>query len=102
MTEAREIAEGLLYQGADEEIVYTLTITNWGTAPSDVSVIAKDMSAGTVATSTVLSGTATVDGDVITLPTLKSLTAGHRYRVEVKFTAGGSVWETYAYVQGQE
>jgi hypothetical protein len=52
-------------------------------------------------TSTVLSGSASVAGDVITLPTVKSLTEGHRYRIEVKFTVSGSVMEAFFIVVAQ-
>ena len=85
---------GRVTQGADEELYYTVTTTNWGSSPSSVSVVAKDPD-GTDVSATVLSGSASVSGDVITLSPLKSLTRDHVYRVEVKFTAGGSVWEPY-------
>lgn len=42
-----------------------------------------------------------VDGDVISLSPLKSLTAGVRYRIEVKFTAGGNVFELYGQVNAE-
>lgn len=91
----RDITQGRQSQGADEEIVYTLTTTNWGTSPSSVTVKAYDLSnASADVSTTVLSGSASVSGDVITLPTVKSLTAGRIYQIEVKFTAGGSVFET--------
>lgn len=86
-----------LYQGNDEEIVYSLTTTAWGSTPTSVSVKAYEISTGarTDVSSTVLSGTASVNGDIITLPVLKSLTAGNVYRVEVKFTSGSNVYEPY-------
>jgi len=101
-TVSREVKEGEQLQGADEQIVYTLTTTNWGSSPGTVSVVAKDMTnAETDVSTTVLSGSATVVADVITLPVLKSLTRDHRYRVEVKFTCGTSIFEAYFYVLAQ-
>lgn len=100
--DAREVSEGKRYQGVDEQIVYTLTTTQWGSSPTSVTVAAFDVTNNeATVTSTVLSGSASVSGDVITLPTLKSLTLGHVYRIEVQFTSGGSVFEAYFYVEAQ-
>ena len=100
----REIAEGTLYQGVDEQIVYTLTTTNWGSSPSGVSVKAYDAAApDTDISSTVLSGSPSTAGDVITLPTVKALSEGHRYRIEIQFTIAGAAtpFEAYAIIVGQ-
>lgn len=97
MASSREIRQGLQYQGEDEEIVYTITTTAWGSSPSAVSVAVKDERAGFAdVTSTVMpTGSPTVAGDVITLPTMKALTRGRTYRVEVRFTSGANVLEPY-------
>ena len=95
-----EVAEGKLYQGADEQIVYSLTTTNWGSSPTSVSVKAYDVSNDYAdVTATVLSGSASVSGDVITLPKVGSLTRGHVYRIEVQFTVAGSATPFEAHVQ---
>jgi hypothetical protein len=97
---SREVLEGRLYQGEDEEIVRTMTVSS---TASSVSVVVKDWTNGTGVTSTVMpTGSPSVSGHVITLPKLKSLTAGVLYRVEVKYTISGNVLEDYHYVQGQE
>lgn len=103
MTVSREVKESPLLQGADEQIAYQLTTTPWGSTPSGVAVTCFDITTGarTDVSSTNLSGSATVLGDVITCPILKSLTAGNTYRVEVKFTSGGNVWEAYFIVQAE-
>jgi hypothetical protein len=44
----------------------------------------------------------TVADSVITLSPLSGLTAGQRYRVEVKYVVGGNTLENYFYVEGQE
>ena len=101
MPQPREIEQGLQLQGVDEELVYRLTTTPWGSTPTSPSVVVKDVNQGLIdVTSTVMpSGSVSVSGDVMTLPTLKSLTENTLYRVEMKFTSGGSVFESYAFVR---
>lgn len=52
-------------------------------------------------TATVLTGAASASGDVITTPLVGNLTAGHRYRIEVRFTAEGNTFEPWFEVQGE-
>lgn len=95
----RRVAEGILYQGVDEQIVYTLDVSAWGLSPTSPAVKAYDMSdAHKDVTATVLSGTASVAGNVITLPKVKSLTQNHRYRIEVQFTIGTGATPFEAYI----
>lgn len=96
----REIVESPLYQGTDEQIAYTLTTTPWGSSPASTAVVLKD-AAGTDVSETHLTGDPSVDGDVITTPVVHSLTAGEKYRLEIKFTTGGNVVEAWAEVYGQ-
>ncbi len=99
----REVIEGTQYQGEDESISYTLNVAAVGSSPSSVSAVVKDETAGTVVTATVMPINApTVDGNVITLSPLRALTAGHMYRMEVKYTIDGNVLESYCFVQAQE
>jgi hypothetical protein len=105
MTAKREIKEGQQPQGVDESIIYTLTTTPWGSSPGTISVKVYSIAssgARTDVTSTVMpTGSASAVGDVITLPAMTALTAGTLYRVEVKFTCSGNVFEAYAYVKGE-
>ena len=100
---SREITESPLWQGVDEEVAYTLTTTPWGSSPSNESVklYSFDGSTFTDVTSTNLSGSASVSGDVITTPRVISLEADTKYRLEIKFTSGGNVYETWAWINGQ-
>lgn len=100
----REIVEGKQVQGIDESIAYTVTTTPWGSSPVSVSVKAYDITgpAYTDVSSTVLSGAASVSGDVITTPVLTALTEDHRYRVEVKFTCSGNTYEAYFFVDAEK
>ena len=88
---------GKYYQGNDEAIIYSVTTTSWGSNPTSVVVKAYDVTGGirTDVTDTVLSGSASTVGDVITLPAVTGLTAGKGYRIEVKFTSGGNTFEPY-------
>jgi hypothetical protein len=100
---SRQVVETDLHQGVNESIAYTITTTPWGSSPSAVVVTAYDITTGDFVdvSATVLSGVASVIGDVITLPKLQSLTARRRYRVDVKFTCSGNTFEPYFIVQGE-
>ena len=104
MTIQREIVEGTIEQGADEQIIYSLTITPWGSSPTSISCKVYDITENTrtdVTTTVMPTNSPVATGDVIALSPLKLLTAGNTYRVEVKFTAGGNVFEAYAIVQAK-
>lgn len=100
-TVKREVIGGKRIQGVDEQIAYTLTTTPWGSTPTSIAVKAYETTAMTDVTSTVLSGTASATGDVITLPLLLSLVEGQEYRIEVKFTCSGNLFEAFFYVQAE-
>ena len=108
MTAKREVKEGKQYQGIEEEIAYTITTTPWGSSPT--SITAKvfslpdngvDSDIVDTTTDNMPSGSPSASGDVITLPVLKSLVLDTMYRVEVKFTCSGNIFEAYAYVKAE-
>lgn len=106
MSEKREFKESPFYQGADEQIAYVLTVpTSWGTATlsSIVITLYEDPDdANTDVSETKLSGIASASGQVITTELVKSLTAGTKYRLEVKFTSSESnVLEAFAFIFAQ-
>ena len=92
-----EVSEGLQHQASGEQIIYTLDVGNYpgSGSPTSITVTVYNLSSGTDVTATVTSGSASVSGTVITLPTLKSLSAGTTYRVQVKFTRSGSIFEPH-------
>lgn len=95
-----EIAEGLQEQSADEEQIYTITTTNVVSSPTSSSAVAIDETTGEIVTTTVFpTNSPSEDGDVITLSPLKSLTKGHTYRIEVKWTVGSNIFERYFRVE---
>ena len=100
-----KIKEGMQYQGTTEEVTYTLTYpSSWGT-PTSPSVVAYSVNETTGAltdvTSTVLSGSASVLGQVVTLPEMKSLTADVLYRVVVTVTSGTNLFTAWAHVRAE-
>ena len=101
MSVSRKIKESPLRQGVDEQIAYALTTTPWGSSPSSVAVVVKDNNDADVSANC-LSGSASVSGDVITTPVVKSLVAGKRYRLEIRFTVSGNICEAWAEMWGEE
>jgi hypothetical protein len=102
----REVNEGKQYQGMREVVIYTVTTTPVGDSPSSVSVAVKDITisvtgAQTVTTTVMPAGSPSVNGNVITLPPLRALTAGHVYRVEITGTIDGNALEHYVDVEAQ-
>lgn len=93
----RHVQEGIQAQGEDESIIYSITTTPWGSSPTGVVITVKDITDQgnpVDVTSTVAPGSASVDGDAITLPAIANLTAKHRYQVEIRFTtATSSIFE---------
>ena len=100
---SREIAEGRQVQGTGETIVYTLTTTPWGTSPGSTSAKIYEVDGDTYTdkTSTSMTGSTSVTNDVITLPSIHTLSAGTLYRVEVLFTCSGNIFEAYAEIMGE-
>jgi hypothetical protein len=103
MSKIREIKEGMQYQGADETIVYTLTTTPWGATPTSTAAAIFTVVGDTYTnlTTTCMTGATSVVGDVITLPSIHTLTAGTLYRVEVLFTSSGNVFEAIALIKAE-
>lgn len=97
MTISRKFIESQVPQGADESISYYFDSTPWGSSPGSVTVKVYD-SAGTDKSATLLTGSAVVVDDRVTLPALSGLTAGERYKLTVKFTSGGNIFSAYCYV----
>jgi hypothetical protein len=103
MSNLREIKEGLQYIGEDENIVYTLTTTPWGSDPSSeaAKIFEVDGDDLTDVTSGLMSGSASATADVITLPAIAGCTAGTDYRVEIIFTCSGNVFEAFAELKAE-
>jgi len=74
------------YMRVGEGIAFPIDTTNYGGSPTDPSAEAFDMeNSSEDVTSTVLTGTATVADNVITLPVFSSAVAG-KFRIIITFT----------------
>lgn len=84
-------------QGVDERLPYAITTTAWASSPTSASVVVKDATNNYADVSaSVIVGSPSISGDVITTPLIQSLSSGHTYRVEVKFITSASItYETY-------
>lgn len=95
--------EGRRSQGLEEELAYTIDTTNYGGSPTGPTVTAYDLTDQyREVTTEILSGSASLSGDDITTPIVKSLTAGHIYRIEVKFTSHGQIYEVWFEVEAEK
>lgn len=91
-----------MVQGVDEQIPYSVNTGPWGGSPSNVTVVIKETNRNLLdVTSAKTSGSASVSGNIITLPTIQSLANGSSYRVEVKFVTGTKTLECYAYIDAE-
>lgn len=105
MASKREIKEGLQEQGVDERVIYTLTTTPWGSSPSSIEVKAFSVTEDgsptyTDVTSTLFpTNSPSAVGDVITLSLCRAMTEDVLYRIEIKFTCSGNIFEPYAYIR---
>jgi hypothetical protein len=95
------VLERNLRQGEDERIAWAIDTTPWGSAPASVVVVVKNLTTVLDVTGSTTTGTASVVGNVITLPTLHSLVAGNRYRIEVRFVSGANTFETWFEIQAE-
>ena len=90
------------YQGEDEVIARSLDVSANGSSPSGVVVEVFDADTLADVTATVMPvNNPTVNGDVITLPPLQSLTDGVSYRHEVLYVLGGNTLEDFFFIHGQ-
>lgn len=99
----RVFVESPIYHGIREKRAYQLTVpTSWGSTPTGPAVTIIN-AAGTDISATALSGSASVVGQVITLPYIEDdiLTAGQTYELRVAFNIGSNELEAFGYVIGQ-
>jgi len=83
----REVNESPVYQGSNETISYAIDFADWGTPSSPACTLWQGT---TNVTSTNLSGSASVTGDIVTTPAVKTLTAGSEYVMKCVVTISGN------------
>ena len=90
---SRTFTEAQYTQGVDEVVAYgPVTTTSWGSNPTSPTLKVQEW-VGNVwvdQSSTMTSGSCSVVGDVVSLPSIKSLVEGHAYKVILEFTIGAS------------
>ena len=96
-----EVKESPVTQSPDGQIIYALTTTNIGSSPSSALVTAKNLTTDKTVTGQILSGSVSISGDVITLPTVQSLVANNLYQIEIQFTISSVVYERYLRIRCQ-
>lgn len=96
----RKVKESPRHQGEDERIAYTVDTTPWGGYDSGVAVVLKDADGDDIS-STNLSGSPSVSGDVITTPLVISLVRNVKYRLEIKWVKSGNTFETHCEIIGE-
>lgn len=87
-------------QRPDERVAYQVTIDTTYPSPSAPVCALFDTADESDVTSTKLSGSAAIDGQVLTSPLVIALVAGHSYRLEFQFQSGGSTFEPYMIIKG--
>jgi hypothetical protein len=97
----RQLQLGREEQRPDEHVAYQLTIDSSYASPSTPVSTLWDVTESTaVEVAAKLSGSAAINGQVFTSPLVIDLVAGQTYRLEFKFTSGGSVFEPYLIITG--
>jgi hypothetical protein len=103
MTNVLRFVPGQLYQGADEELSYAVTVTNWATTPAAACCTIWENSTNRSASNLQASASAgpTIAGAVITTPCIVNLRVGIDYRVKVRLEQSGKAYEGHFYVTGE-
>jgi len=95
----RVIIESPIRQGVDEEVVYVLRTTPWGTVPILAQVFV--FRGGLDVSGDVLVGAVSVVDDDISSPKVLNLENEVQYRLEYRFVVGGNVLEAAADLIGE-
>ena len=92
---SRQVLDGEIEQGRDETKTYTVTVSPTPTAVVGVYVFNKTSLDDDIKATHMPTGSASIGGNVITLPPLTGLLIGQKYRVEVRWTDGVNILENY-------
>lgn len=89
MSNQLELKESPAYLSTAHEITYSTDTSSYGGSPSGITVTATNLSTGKDVTSYVLTGSASLSGDVITWPVISGLIKGQQYAIDIAFTCSG-------------
>jgi|GEM_PF-1798632 len=103
VTTVRKIPGSPFPIGEGEQLPITLDTAKWAAAPASPVVTLADITTGTEVdvSATNLSGSATVNGSVITLPLITNCTRDRQYLLRVRFTGGGATFVAWAELNGE-
>jgi len=96
----REVAQGPVWQGIDEQIVYSFDFSAIG-EPTSPTVVIYDVGSNANMSSTLLSGTASVSGSAVLTPTVSGLSPNHEYKLVCKATVSGNDLSYYLRLYGE-
>lgn len=99
---SREALEGLQVQGLSAERRYAITVpTSWGTPTGTPTVTAYNERDWSDVTDDVVTGVASISGQVITTAKIKSARRDATYRIRVIFDVADGVEDCYFRVRGE-
>lgn len=101
MTYKREMPGSPFPIGLDEEVIMEIDFGNWGTPSSPSAKLYDTFNEHNEVTSTMLSGSASASGDVVTTPTIKLLEEGVVYLLIVQATISSQKLSCYAELEAQ-
>jgi len=103
MADIRQFVPGQFWQGKDEEISYTVDVSNWASAPAAACFVIWEGTTDRSASNLQRAASAgpSISGVYITTPCLVKLRAGVDYRCELRFEQGGEAFEGYFMVTGR-
>ncbi len=84
-----EFADSPIRMAVGESLTYSFDTADYGGTPTVSSVTAQNLTTGKTVTSQILTGSASVSTDTITLPAIGSLIKHNLYAVDVAFTCNG-------------
>lgn len=88
---SRYVKEGRIVIGPDEEGPFTIDVTPWGNAPTNVAITTWDQYTDQETNTFFVSGTATVNSNTITTPKFsQTKPAGREYLIRVSFDLSGN------------
>lgn len=91
-------------QRPDERVAYQVTLDSSYASPGTPVCALWDITDADTpvdVTSSKLSGSAGIVGQVFTSPLVISLVAGNKYRLEFQFVSGGNTFEPYLIINGK-
>lgn len=88
-------------QRPDERVAYQVTLDDTYPSPASPVCALYDLSDDSDVTSTKLSGSPDITGQVFTSPLVIELVAGRSYRLEFQFVSGGNTFEPYLIIKGK-